>query len=31
VAGYTGAFWPRDTGVPVIDTEVLMNLARQLA
>lgn len=31
VAGYTGAFWPRDTGVPVINTEVLMNLARKLA
>lgn len=31
VAGYTGAFWPRETGVPVVDTEVLMNLARQLA
>lgn len=27
VAGYTGAFWPRETGVPVIDTEVLMNMA----
>lgn len=31
VAGYTGAFWPRETGIPVVDTNVLMTLARALA
>ncbi|WP_404712292.1 TylF/MycF/NovP-related O-methyltransferase [Sphingomonas sp. MMS24-J13] len=30
VAGYTGAFWPRSTGIPVVDTEVLADLARNL-
>lgn len=31
VAGYTGAFWPRTGGIPVIDSGVLMELATALA
>jgi len=31
IAGYTGAFWPRGTGVPVADTDVLLDLADNLA
>lgn len=27
VAGFTGAFWPRSGGIPVLDTEVLFDLA----
>ncbi len=30
VAGYTGAFWPRSGGIPVIDTTVLMEMATAL-
>ncbi|KPF93604.1 hypothetical protein IP81_02465 [Novosphingobium sp. AAP83] len=30
VAGYTGAFWPKQGGIPVIDTEVLAQLTRSL-
>ena len=30
VAGYTGAFWPRATGIPVLDTAVLADLMRTL-
>ena len=26
VSGYTGAFWPRDGGIPVIETDVLFDL-----
>ena len=31
VAGYTGAFWPRQGGMPVMDTDVLMRLVQKLA
>jgi hypothetical protein len=31
VAGFTGAFWPREGAIPVIDNNVLMGLARALA
>lgn len=31
IAGYTGAFWPREGGTSVIDTEVLLELLRNLA
>jgi O-methyltransferase len=27
VSGYTGAFWPRNGGIPVIDNDVLMEIA----
>ena len=30
VSGYTGAFWPRDAGIPVLDNEVLFDLASSL-
>lgn len=26
IAGYTGAFWPRSTGIPVVETSVLADL-----
>lgn len=31
VAGYTGAFWARDGGIPVVDTEILFELAASCA
>lgn len=31
IAGYTGAFWPRETGIPVVDTDVLWDLLQNLA
>lgn len=31
IAGYTGAFWPRNTGIPVIDNDVLTDLVSNLA
>jgi hypothetical protein len=31
IAGYTGAFWPHGTGIPVIDTNVLTDLLSNLA
>jgi hypothetical protein len=31
IAGYTGAFWPREQGIPVVDTEVLWGLLQGLA
>ena len=31
IAGYTGAFWPRQGGMPVTDTDVLMRLVQKLA
>lgn len=31
VAGYTGAFWPLDGGIPVIDNVVLMQIARSIS
>jgi len=30
VSGFTGAFWPIDGGIPVIDAEVLIELVRKL-
>jgi hypothetical protein len=30
IAGYTGAFWPRQSGIPVMDVDVLMSLIRKL-
>jgi len=30
VAGFTGSFWPREGGIPVIDTEALALLTRSL-
>ena len=31
IAGYTGAFWPRQGGIPVMDSDVLMHLVQKLA
>ena len=31
IAGYTGAFWPQEGGIPVMDTDVLMRLVNKLA
>lgn len=31
IAGYTGSFWPRETGIPVVDTAVLWGLLKDLA
>ena len=28
VAGYTGAFWAREGGIPAMDAELLMDMAR---
>ena len=30
IAGYTGAFWPRQGGMPVMDTNVLMDFVKKL-
>ena len=30
IAGYTGAFWPRQGGMPVMDTHVLMDFVKKL-
>ena len=31
IAGFTGAFWPREMGIPVLENEVLMRLVGGLA
>jgi hypothetical protein len=30
IAGYTGGFWPRKDGIPIIDSDVLMEMARSI-
>ncbi|WP_375380340.1 class I SAM-dependent methyltransferase [uncultured Sphingomonas sp.] len=31
IAGYSGAFWPKDVGIPVVHTEVLWSLLESVA